>query len=379
MRIWLYCLAGLIYDWLVFVYWTAVPVRAVHLGATATQVALLQTASTTFYVLGSLWMGRVADRASRSLMARIGSLGALVSCLLVAYADSLAGLFLVMPLLGISASVFWPAVQGALGAESPPGELEHVLSRFNVTWSIGKTLGFAMAGWMLAKAGHGWTMTAAALSVLPIVLFYPRDLGARPRARIEPEPDGHPPVFRTLGYVANFAACGLGGAFQNQFFKYLSQSGFETRWDRETTFGAFLGVVFGAQTLAFWVLPRWRGWAWRRGPLYVLQLLGVVAAVLLVFAPRDWILFALAPALGISLGFSYASSIHYSLHGATSHGKYAGLHEAVLGAGSVLVPLAGGLAADWGGGPRAPYLFAAASVLVAIPLQEWLYRRSSRS
>jgi MFS family permease len=378
MRIWLYCLAGLIYDWLVFVYWTAVPVRAVKLGAAASQVALLQFASTFFYVVGSLWMGRVADRASRSLMARIGSLGAVGACLLVAGADSVSGLFMVLPLLGISASVFWPAVQGALGAETPPERLEHVLSRFNVTWSIGKTLGFAMAGWMLSHQGHSWTMVAAALSAIPIVLFYPKDQGARPRARIEPA-DAHPTVFRTLGYVANFAACGLGGAFQNQFFKFLSETGIESRWDRETLLGAFLGAVFAAQTLTFWVLPRFPGWAWRRGLLYGLQILGAAAGTAMVFTRVDWVLLALAPALGVSLGFSYASSIHYSLHGSTSHGKYAGLHEAVLGAGAVLVPLAGGALADLGGGPKAPYLFAAAGVVAAIGIQEAIYRRSSRS
>jgi MFS family permease len=378
MRLWLYCLGGLLYDWLVFVFWTAVPVRAEQVGASATQVGLLQMASTGCYVLGSLWMGRLSDRVSRARLARWGGFGALAACLLVAQAGTLPALFLSVPVLGLAASTYWPAVQGAIGAETPPEELEHALGLFNVTWSLGKTVGFAMAGWMLAHAGHGTTLLLAATSAIPIMLLYPKDVAAAPRARFLAEPPPSP-AFRTLGYVSNFAAFGLGAAFQNQFFKYLAESGLRTRWDRETYFGAFLGVIFGAQTLTFWVLQRSRGWAYRRSLLYGAQFLGVAGALLICAARHDLWILALAPVLGVSLGFAYASSIHYSLHGPGDHGKYAGLHEAVLGAGTVLVPLLGGWLADRTGDPRMPYLLAAGVVLAAVAVEEGVYRKSPRS
>jgi MFS family permease len=378
MRLWIYCLGGLVYDWLAFVFWTATPVLAERLGASATEVGLLQAASTVFYVLNSLWIGRLADRVSKSLLARLGCLGAAVACILVGRAETLLQLFAFVPVMGLAASLYWPTVQGAIGAETDPARLERALGLFNFTWSLGKTLGFALAGWMLARWGHFSTMAVAAATALPILFLYPRDVGARAAAFHEPPVEGRA-AFRTMGYVANFAAFGLGAAFQNQFFKYLSAGGLGRLWGPETFFGVFLGLVFGAQTLTFSVLQRWTGWTYRRGLLYALQALGAAAAGALAFAPSDLLLLALAPLLGASLGFAYASSIHYSLHGPANHGKYAGLHEAVLGSGTVLVPLAGGLMVDLGGGLRAPYLLAGAGAAVAVLVEEVLYRRSSRS
>jgi hypothetical protein len=65
MRLWRYCLAGFLFNWLVFVFWFVVPVRAVGFKATSTELALLQTASTVFYVLNSLFIGGLSDVSAR--------------------------------------------------------------------------------------------------------------------------------------------------------------------------------------------------------------------------------------------------------------------------------------------------------------------------
>lgn len=378
MRLWRYCLAGLIYDGMAFVFWTAVPVHAQHLGASATQVGFLQGISSTLYVLNSLFIGKLSDRVSKSLLARIGCLGAVAACLLGGGVATLPILFLVTPLLDLSASLFWPTIQGALGAESPPGGLERTLGRFNFMWSLGKTLGFLSAGWLLGQAGHFLTLLVAALAAVPIIFLLPKDVAAQPRAP-DPEASSHPAVFRTMGYAANFASFGLGAACQAHFFRYLTLTESGLLWRRETFLGVFLATVFGAQTLSFWVLQRWTGWAYRRGLLYTLQALGVAGATLLCLAQNDILLLALAPLLGVSMGFAYASSIHYSLHGPADHGKYAGRHEAVLASGTALVPLLGGWLADTFRESRAPFLLAAGLIAGAIAVEEILYRRRSRS
>jgi MFS family permease len=378
MRLWRYCLAGLLYDWLAYVFWTSVPIRAEEFGATATQLALLQTASTVFYVLSSLLMGRLSDRTSPSRLARIGCLGALAACLLAARANGLAGLFLVAPVMGLAASFYWPSMQGALGAETDPDRMERTLGLFNVTWSIGKALGFATAGRLIASWGQATTLGVAAATAIPILIFYPRDIARRPAGRRE-EPHPDRAVYRTLGYVANFIAFGVGAAFQNQFYKYLDAGGRGTLWDRKTFFGVFLGIMFAAQTAAFVVLQRGRGWTYRRGLLYLSQGLVAAAAGILPFTRSDAALLALAPLVGIGIGFAYASSIYYSLHGPADHGKYAGFHEAVLGAGTILIPLAGGQLADLSHDLRMPYWLAAVAALAGIAIEEGIYRRRSRS
>ena len=40
MRLWRYCLAGFLFNWLAFVFWTVVPIRAVsHYKASSTELA----------------------------------------------------------------------------------------------------------------------------------------------------------------------------------------------------------------------------------------------------------------------------------------------------------------------------------------------------
>lgn len=375
MRLWAYCLAAFVYDWFVFVYWIAVPVRAEGFGASSTQLALLQAASTVPYVLNSLFIGRVADRMSKARLARVGCLVAALACIWTAHAPGLALLFLGAPLLGIGASIFWPPVQGGIGAESDPARMERALGLFNVMWSLGKALGFATAGALLGQVGHAWVLWIAAASAVAILPLYPADL---PAARPAAPHAGHEDraVFRTLAYVGNFAAFGIGATLQNQIVKLFKSEVPLSFCGLETFLGLFLGTVFLAQTLVFALLRGNSRWTYRRSWLYAAQAVSIAALVAVSLLRQPLLLLAVAPLIGGGIGFTYASSIYYSLHGPSDHGRYAGIHEAVLGSGSFLIPLAGGIAADLSGDLRSPYWVAAAVCAVAMAAQELIYRRA---
>ena len=378
MRLWRYCIAGLLFNWLAFVFWTVVPIRAVGFHASSTQLALLQTASTFFYVLNSIFIGRLSDRVSRALLARVACVMAIIACGLTVYIGSLNLLFLVVPIMGVPGSIYWPSVQGAVGAESGPDRLDRTIGWFNVSWSIGKTAGFVIAGWLIATQGHSLTLWLAAASAVPVLLLYPGDRKTRPEGTHAIEA-GHREAFRTIGYVANFLAFGVGSVFQNQFFKYLEGSALHLRWDSQKFFGYFLGAIYLTQTLLFVVLQRGSAWTYRRSLLYGTQILCMAAAVGVTFLTSDLAILAVGGVVGISLGFANASSIYYSLHGPADHGKYAGVHEAVLGAGTILIPLAGGAMADLSHDLRMPYWLAGGATLVALAVEEIVYRRRPSS
>jgi predicted MFS family arabinose efflux permease len=293
--------------------------------------------------------------------------------------DTLTGLFLTVPLLGLSGSIFWPAIEGAIGSETEPGHTEKAIGIFNVLWSVGKGTGFLMAGWMTGSLGPRHTLWAAAAAGLAIFLFYPWKDG-RPAERGETRTVPGRSAFRTLGYVANFFIYGLGSTLQVQFFKYLRQENLGTSFvSRETFFGFFLGTIFIAQTVTFLAMQRGRWWVYRRSLLYLSQALLATTAGILTLARNDVLILALTPLVGLGLGFSYASSLYYSLHGANEQGKYSGIHEAVLGAGTIVFPFAGGILADATGDLRVPYWLAGGATLAAIALEEAIYRRRSRS
>jgi len=261
-----------------------------------------------------------------------------------------------------------------VGAEAGPARLERALGWFSVSWSIGKTLGFALGGTSISSRGALWM---AAASALPVLVFYPRDQ-APARAEAPAEARTDLAAYRTLGYIVNFLAFGVGSVFINQFLKYL-----EARpvpgWTPASFFGLFLGAIYGTQTLTFVVLQRSSGWAYRRGLLYCVQVLCGATALLVPFLGHDWQYFAAAAVIGAGLGFANQSSIYYSLHGLSDHGKYAGFHEAIVGLGTFLAPLAGGALADRTQDLRSPYLLAGAVMVAAVVAEEAVYRRTSRS
>jgi MFS family permease len=377
MRLWRYCLAGLLFNWATFVFWTVLPVRALDFKASSTQLALLQTASSVVYVLNSLVSGGLSDRVSRSFLAKLAIGIAIAACAAAVHAGSLGALYLIVPFMGFACSVYWPSIQGALGAEAGPAGLEKALGWFNVSWSVGKTLGFVIAGWLIAALSSSGALWMAAASALPVLLLYPGDQAVR-RDSAPTAAATDRAVFRTLGYVANFLAFGVGNVFLNQFLKYLRATPV-AGWTPATFFGVFLGAIYGTQTLLFVVLQRNAGWTYKRGLLYGVQMLCGGAALAVPFLTRDWALLGAGAVIGVGLGFANASSIYYSLHGPSDHGKYAGLHEAVLGAGSFLAPLAGGALADLTLDLRAPYWVAGGVTIAAIAGEEILYRRRSRS
>src|SRR6185295_11610321 len=199
------------------------------------------------------------------------------ACALTVGVRSLGQLYLVVPLLGIAGSVFWPSVQGALGAEAGPSRVEKVIGWFNVSWSIGKAIGFAVAGLIVAKYGNSVALWIAAVSAVPVLLLYPGDKIIRWDGPQEHGTEDRG-AYRTIGYVANFLAFGIGGVFQSQFIKYLEPVVADEE-RRKLYFGIFLGALYGTQTLLFVVLQRGAGWTYRRGLLYAAQLICGGAAV----------------------------------------------------------------------------------------------------
>ena len=61
------------------------------------------------------------------------------------------------------------------------------------------------------------------------------------------------------------------------------------------------------------------------------------------------------------------------LHGKDRKGEQTGWHEAILGSGALLGPLAGGWLADLTQNPRAPYQLCGGLVFVLLLLQFWIW------
>ena len=345
MRLFLYCLAGLVADWLLYVVWTALPLRADELGATPFQLALLLGSSSVVYVSMAIVLGHASDRIPRTFLARIGTILMIAACLLIPNARAVWHLIGLAPLVGLSGAFFWPAIQAAVGSEASAGRLERDIGFFNVSWSIGKALGFITGGALMHRWGFTQALLVSAAGAAFVFVVHPlRDPAPPAKSPVDDHADPRLRLaFLRMSWISNFAIYGVGAAVGNQCIKWIKTLGTH---EPDLFYGAFLGTIFFAQTAAFVVLGLTKSWTYRRLPIVASQLVLAAACFALPLLPSPWMLLALAPVLGAGLGVGYAASIYYSLHTPADHGRYSGFHEAIIGASNFLVPLAAGALAD---------------------------------
>jgi len=381
MRLAGYCLAGLVFDWVLYHTWAVIPLFVDHdLRGDPEQLSRVQACSSIVYITMSIVIGRIADRVSRPWLVRAGCLLMIGACLLIPRAPTVGWLMLIVPLAGLSGAFFWPAVQAAIASEAGPARLERDIGWFNITWSAGKSIGFLTGATLKAEAGTGAALLAAACGAAAITLFYP--LADRPGRGHRIEDHADPRVratFMRMSWIMNFVAHGLGAAIANQYIKLCRDRSISLgRGDDPVGFyfGLFLFAVFASQTLTFVAMRFVTGWTYKRWPLYAAQLSTAAGTLAMAFATDARAALLVTPLIGVGLGFGYAASIYYSLHTPAGHGTFSGLHEAILGSGNLVLPLAAGALAARLGDLRWPYWLCAGATLAAIAAEEAVYRRS---
>ena len=379
--------AAFLADFQLYLIYTAMPFKALHLGAGPFELGALAALSTGAYALLVAGFGRMSDRLPRLWLARFSCVGIMIGCIGMTLAPSWRWMLLAAPFVGGSMSPFWPSVQAALADLSRAKDLERNLARFNLAWTMGKASGFLVGATVLSVLGEAATFTLASMIAFTVFFVLPRPrsrsllLGDEPApAATAPtaapavvETDARADLFRPLAWVANGAAFGLGATLNHHYPRLVR----EFDWGPQT-FGIFLGLVYLTQALTFVALS-WRPerWRFRRAPLYVPQLMMIVAIVTLPFADRARVMVS-ALVFGWALGTCYTASLYYSLHAPAGRGRNAGVHEGLIGLGSMTIPFLGGVLARVGNGLWVPYSVAGVAIVLSLGLQEILYRRGTR-
>ena len=361
-----YAAAAFTADYIFYLTYTAVPLKAIALGGGPLILGLLPALSSTVYILSALYFGRIAHPGRRMRMARLGILTLIAGALALRFAASRVGLlFVFLPLVPIGGALFWPAIQADLGDLGSPDSLGKRIGRFNMSWSSGKMLGFLTAGHLAQAFGAAAPLGLAAVMGAVLFVLAPWDRERAQTAepvveRADARVTSRQRSFRIAAWGSNLVAYGVMGTLIYQFPKRVLSLGV-----REGTLGSFLALVQLTQTLTFVCLSRFKGWEHRRASLVVPLLVGLVSvAPIVLWRGQGWI-FACAPGVGIALGFSYSSSLYHSLHREADSGRFTGIHEAILGSGGFVLPLMSGAIA-MAAGLAAPYALCAAAFAGAI-------------
>jgi len=382
-------------DFMLYLIYTAVPFKALQLGAEPFQLGLLAAVSTGAYAVLAVIFGRLSDGGHRTRTARLTCILVCAGCLGLTMSPSVGWMLLCIPLIGGGMAPFWPGVQSSLADRSRVDRLSHTLGLFNLAWSTGKGCGFFVGAGLVAAGGATAAWTLATLLAFVIFFVLPPDVPAdeassAPRATTldhevptpavatvtpaTPSPDAvfdaRAPLFRSLAWIANSVAFGLSATLNHHYPRLVQEFGWSAN-----VFGAFLGGIFLVQSVTFLVLRRIPDlWRFQRSRLYVVQGMMGIAILTLPFADLPRVLVS-ALVFGVGLGFCYYSSIYYSLHAGSSRGRNAGVHESLMGAGSMLIPFLGGWMAKATGLLAAPYVVAGVAVGFALLLQETTFQR----
>jgi len=372
-----------------FLIMVAIPFKVLALGGGSLALGLVPAAISITYIIFSQLAGLWSDHHDPNRLCLIGNLLLIIATVLAYPVQQLWSLLALASLMGVGKALYWPVIQATIGELSKSHQLIQNTGILNVSWSTGKALGFFIGGVLLAKCGFKVTFLTGATVVAIAFLLLPRQIGKPVSSALDvkaAEPirttksiavtesnfEWNRNLFRHMSWLGNIGAYGAFGILNYHLPQFFSVAD----WN-ENRFGIFLALVLVVQTLVFLLLIKRVHFAYSLNRLWIPQLLILVVLLAIPRLGNFGYLLAISPLLGIGLGFCYTASMFYSLDTNQGKGRNAGIHESLIGVGSFLPPLLGGLAANSVGRLDIPYYLGAVSIAVLLGIQILLWLRAN--
>ncbi|KAL7722756.1 Transporter [Entamoeba marina] len=166
-------LCGFLYNTSCYFYWIVVPLLANDQGATATQLALLQVVCYVTYSILVPFGGKISDFINTFLLFRVAFIFLTISEVVVAiFPTSFVWLYISCIFWALSGVFFWPSTVGTIGKESPIGKEVLHCGLFGVSWSIGKSFGYAAGGLLKSSLGASYSLyIAIGINVIAMIIY----------------------------------------------------------------------------------------------------------------------------------------------------------------------------------------------------------------
>lgn len=326
----------------------SLPLRALELGANALHLGAIGGVFYVTLTLSAPCCGRLSDRTGRDRLMAAGALLCSLAALSIPSIPNLYGLSVAAAAIGLSNALYWPSMEARVADGAPDRELGGYLSRFNLSWGTGSAAGTFLAGTLAhVNLSLPFYTAFAVLFALAVRLVHrclrPKAEASSQRPPLQPE-TGRPPeqtaAFLTIARLTNFAVMFTVASTRWLFSKLAVTLGIT-----ETAIGMVLGLLMGGQALMFFAMGRIRRWQYAFGAILLALLLPLVGLTLAWFSTTPLGFGVAFIIVGLSGGMAFTLGLFYSMHGSEIKGNNAGLHEAIMGCGSILGPFLGGLVA----------------------------------
>jgi len=337
--------------------------RLLH-GFSDTANLLLAATQGGAYVLATRAGGRFADRVGPNRSVATGIAGMCLALVFGWQSTQTWALFVAVALYSTSTALTWPALEAAIAHAPGRIPLARRAGLYNVTWSFIGSAGFFAGGALFAFDPEAVFWAPLVAHLLELAWFAIRSGALRTTAlpsqgltastdggakRQDPAActgtAGAPKIVLSPGaqerflksaWVANGLSYFLFGAFAALAPTLGERLGLDPRlaiW----LVSAYL-FTRSASFVLFW---RWEGWEYSRGWLAAALVLPPAALAALFFIPSIRAAIGALALLGAMSGLAYSASLHASLDREGGAGEGGGLHEWVIGLGTLLGPFAG--------------------------------------
>lgn len=279
--------------------------------------------------------------------------------------------------------VLWPVVESFLSGGRRARNLRNATGRFNYAWAGAVFLSYwcmkPLLAWDPATVYFGLA-SVHALAALSALLLPPFPARHGPGAHKH----DHDERARYTRLLACFRLLLMGSYVLNSAMTPILPARFEDLGVAEKSNRVlYVSAWMGARVVAFVVLERWHGWHGRRRTLVWagVMMAGGFAGVLL--APTVWWAVVALVLLGIGIGTAYAAALYYAMEVGDARVDAGGAHEAMIGIGYAVGPLASLVAVGAGDAGWIPTdrtdQWALASVgLLGVLIAGWIVRRARR-
>ncbi len=329
----------------------AIPLLAIHFGASSIELGLLASLQRSFYIIVCPISGRLSDRWGRKSFAICGALSFALVCLVLSRTTNMSLLFWAVPAIGLTLGCFWPALQGWLSSRGEASVLSHSTSLFNVFWSAGSMAGMVLAGLLMqVSTKFPFYVAAGIAGIIALVLGGAHQgRGSSTRlpsdgsfiVRLESEWDH---AQRRSALASLFLCFIVIGSVNTQFPKLATHLG-QSPW----LIGLTMAFLPFWRTLGFALVGTRKAEADISRYLFAAKLILILSmSILVISTSRFWFIVAFS-LLGFVAATTFSLSQYLCLRNSARAGRRIGWHESLMVSGLVIgAMLSGWLAQDFG-------------------------------
>ena len=322
-------------DWTVFLVLFAVLYGAGERGFSGLQCALIGGIWQLTYMVTSLLAGLVLTRRNARGFLLASTTGSTVMGIVCLLLTSFAPQMVCQALLFIFLAFFFNSFQTFMRGETAPGGLALTVGRYTLAWSVGSAAGFLSSGSLYQLGSSALCVMTLLVGMAMLVTLLRHKARPHAMASADEHVDEAAPGARivnpryiVVGWCLIFTAMFVQRPLQNLWPAMCARSAILPFLPGLVlSLHMFVQGVWGYRVAAFTT------WRYRRTPLVVLHLAGVVLLGLAWLNPVFPVAAATIIVLGFYMGYAYFAAVYY----ASNSGRRSlniGVNECLVGMGS---------------------------------------------